>query len=127
MTPAFCAEVCGLSNYLYFGVEYGNECWCDNSIPSRAVLTDPSECNFPCAGDSSQMCGGTLALNLWNGTYVNKTARAESETALTAGLDERMHGENMPLGNRFYNPEPRLLASVRRIIEPTREGNEKRL
>lgn len=124
MTPAFCAEVCGLSNYLYFGVEYGNECWCDNLIPPTAVFTDPSECNFPCAGDSSQMCGGTLALNLWKGTYVNKTARAKSETAPTASLDERMHGENMPLGNRFYNQGLRLLAPVRRVTKPARESDK---
>lgn len=122
MTPAFCAEICGLSNYLYYGVEYGNECWCDNSITSGAAFVDPSKCNLSCAGDATQSCGGTLTMNLWNGTYsTNMTGSAASQKVLRPGLDGSRLGVNMPLEDRFYRPEPRLMSLVRPVPAPVKD------
>lgn len=126
MTPALCAGICGMSNYRYFGVEYGDECWCDNSIaPGAVLLSNSSQCNFPCPGDSKQTCGGLLSLNLWNGTDVDMAAYGESQEVLTPGLDRSQFGENMPVENRFYNPEPRLLSLVRPVPQPMRECDDK--
>lgn len=90
MTPAFCAEICGMSNFLFFGVEYGNECWCDNSIAPWAVFINASECNVPCAGNSSQTCGGKMALSLWNGTYIDRKAGVK--------VNGQLYGENTTVG-----------------------------
>jgi hypothetical protein len=61
MTAQKCAEHC--SNYSYFGVEYGRECWCGNSPPETPA--PESECSFPCAGDSTQICGAGNRINVW--------------------------------------------------------------
>lgn len=117
MTPVFCAGICGMSNFMYFGVEYGRECWCGNSVaPEATLLSDSSQCNYPCAGDSTQVCGGWYTLNLYNGTRINTAASASGELqeALKAGLDGSRLGANMPVEDRFYRPEPRLTSLVGR-------------
>lgn len=86
MTPDLCAEVCGMSNFLYFGVENGNECWCDNSLSPKTVDIDQSNCNWPCSGDSSKTCGAKLTFNLYNGTYIN-TPLARLQEDLVPQLD----------------------------------------
>ena len=49
------------------GVEYSSECYCGNKINSAqgaAPVTD-GRCKMPCAGDSSELCGGSYGLNLY--------------------------------------------------------------
>ncbi|KKA29005.1 hypothetical protein TD95_004681 [Thielaviopsis punctulata] len=59
------AEIC-LANcvgYLYFGTEYGNECWCGNNKPD--LLADATDCSMVCAGDDEQLCGGPDRLTVY--------------------------------------------------------------
>ena len=56
MTPQLCSTLCG-SDYKYFGVQWTYECFCGNAYGSLGNATD-SDCNTPCSGDSSTMCGG---------------------------------------------------------------------
>lgn len=58
-----CAEFC--SNYKYFGTEYAYECYCADSLDPSSSEADPSECNMPCSGDASQLCGGPNRLSLY--------------------------------------------------------------
>ncbi|CAI4210256.1 unnamed protein product [Parascedosporium putredinis] len=58
-----CAEFC--SNYKYFGTEYASECYCADSLDPSSSEADPSECNMPCSGDASQLCGGPNRLSLY--------------------------------------------------------------
>lgn len=69
MTPESCFNICGTSNYLYAGLEYGDECWCGDGVSSAATLVDPSRCNVNCTGDATRTCGGREVLYLYNGTY----------------------------------------------------------
>lgn len=70
MTISKCLSKCW--NYKYAGVEYGQECWCGNSLNTvgnagatpSANLTD-SKCNFKCPGNSSEFCGAGGAMNLY--------------------------------------------------------------
>merc|ERR1712225_118817 len=62
MTPAACRTSC--VGFVYYGVEYGSECWCGNSFPSSTVVS--TQCVMPCSGDGSQICGGSYALNMYN-------------------------------------------------------------
>jgi hypothetical protein len=50
-----CSTFC--NGYMYFGVEYGAECYCGNALPLSAIPHPDSECNMPCAGNSKQVCG----------------------------------------------------------------------
>lgn len=97
MTPSLCAGVCGMSNFMFFGVEYGNECWCGNDITPGAKFVDSSKCNLPCAGDKTTNCGGQLAMSLWNGTYNNIAGFTVSTQMLTPGLDGDRFGDKMAL------------------------------
>ena len=42
----------------------GKECWCGDSAPEDRVTAD-SECNNPCPGDPSQICGGFWRINVF--------------------------------------------------------------
>ncbi len=41
------------------------ECWCAENIAGIAQKLDDKECNFPCAGNKTQACGGQLKLNVY--------------------------------------------------------------
>lgn len=60
MTPQVCSAYCTNAGYEVSGVEYGSQCYCDHVVPSVGA----SNCNVPCSGDSSQVCGGANALNV---------------------------------------------------------------
>ncbi|KAG9023244.1 hypothetical protein FS837_005893 [Tulasnella sp. UAMH 9824] len=94
MTPALCAANC--AGYTYFGTEYGNECYCGNALTNN-VPTPVSECDFNCAGDASQKCGGGWRLTLYQaawtnlGCYVDQPARtlngaSKIDNAMTVGM-----------------------------------------
>ena len=58
-------------DYFYFGLQFGNECYCGNEFGSHGRAPE-EECNKPCLKDSRQMCGGTLR----NSVYRVKNYRA---------------------------------------------------
>ncbi|XWW92620.1 hypothetical protein V2A60_000545 [Cordyceps javanica] len=67
MTVPACLRFCqdGDTKYRYAGVEWSRECWCAQSISGIAQKLDDAECNFPCAGNKTQACGGQLKLNVY--------------------------------------------------------------
>ena len=62
MTPAACRTSC--VGYTYYGVEFGQECWCGNTFASGTVLS--YSCGTPCTGNNAQICGGNYAMNIYN-------------------------------------------------------------
>ena len=73
MTPDVCNKICVASNYKYFGVEYGAECFCGNKLPSRKLKDNMSKCNMNCRGDTKQKCGASWRIN------ISKTKRMYKE------------------------------------------------
>lgn len=63
MTAASCIAFCSSEGYSLAGTEYTAECYCGLSLP--AVPGDPSSCNMPCSGDSTQACGGPDRLSVY--------------------------------------------------------------
>lgn len=63
-TPTSCLALCTKSGFQYGGSEFGNECWCGNTLTSP-IARPESDCNLPCSGDNTQTCGGSLALALY--------------------------------------------------------------
>lgn len=67
LTTQECSQLC--EGYTYYGVEYAGECYCGNEIASGAFRAAAVEdCDVPCLGDSTQMCGGSMKLNVFSRT-----------------------------------------------------------
>ncbi|KUJ19463.1 WSC-domain-containing protein [Mollisia scopiformis] len=64
MTLESCAAFC--SKYTMFGVEYGRECYCGNTLAAGSVAaTNQADCSFKCPGDATEYCGAGNRLQLY--------------------------------------------------------------
>jgi len=57
MTIQWCVDKCYTLMMSYAGLQYSDECWCGMSYGLYGKLGD-FECNYPCAGEPKQKCGG---------------------------------------------------------------------
>jgi len=64
VTNTKCVAYCEARGFSMAGTEYGGQCFCGNSMSEENKLED-SKCAMPCEGDASQMCGGGLALSVY--------------------------------------------------------------
>lgn len=72
MTVGFCQQYCKARGYRLAGVEYAQECHCDNFINPTAV-TGTRQCGSVCGGTLSkggqqEICGGVQSINVYNNT-----------------------------------------------------------
>ncbi|KAL8777063.1 MAG: hypothetical protein Q9194_002771 [Teloschistes cf. exilis] len=63
MTVEKCAASC--SAFPLFGVEYGRECFCGQSLNAGSVLAAETDCSFKCPGNSAETCGAGNRLNVY--------------------------------------------------------------
>ncbi|KAM0811205.1 putative WSC domain-containing protein [Seiridium cardinale] len=63
MTVEKCAASC--SQYSYFGIENGNECFCGLSLNSSVSPVSESQCGKPCPGDRIESCGDANRLSVY--------------------------------------------------------------
>jgi hypothetical protein len=96
MTVGSCISFCEAKGYSYAGLEYASQCYCGNSVASdRAPQTGLlGNCFSPCAGDSSEYCGGGSALSIYqsckstgscrNNNYNGPSGAAVSSAASSA-------------------------------------------
>ena len=66
MTLESCQSFCADADFEYFGVEYARECYCGNSFNPGSVPAPDTDCNFPCAGDASELCGAGNRLSIYS-------------------------------------------------------------
>ncbi|EGZ78311.1 hypothetical protein NEUTE2DRAFT_80748 [Neurospora tetrasperma FGSC 2509] len=52
--------------YRFAGLEYSRECWCASQLFSLSSKVADAECNLPCDGDESQVCGGNLRISVYD-------------------------------------------------------------
>ncbi|KAG9044270.1 hypothetical protein FS837_008421 [Tulasnella sp. UAMH 9824] len=81
MTVGMCQTFCGGSGFIYAGVENKVECYCGNTLTvnSPAPSTD---CQAPCGGDATQICGGSLN---WRMTIYKYTSPTPQPTYTSVG------------------------------------------
>lgn len=65
MTVPLCLSYCQSSGYNWAGLEYTRECYCAQHLSALSTHYPDSECSLPCMGNSSQLCGGPLALSVY--------------------------------------------------------------
>ena len=68
-TRAICNAHC--KGYKYYGVQDGSKCFCSNSYGTTGKKTSDGDCNMPCQGNSSEICGG----NSHNSVYARGNCR----------------------------------------------------
>ncbi|KAK4034106.1 glyoxal oxidase N-terminus-domain-containing protein [Parachaetomium inaequale] len=73
MTPKMCLDRCAEFGYHAAGMEYGEECYCGdpaNMATRGSTFRPETECNIPCVGNASAICGGLARLTtyFWTGT-----------------------------------------------------------
>lgn len=68
MTVEMCHDRCQSMSYSLFGVEYGRECYCGNSLTDTAVQApELYECKRSfCPGDKTEFCGAGSRLLLYS-------------------------------------------------------------
>ncbi|PON28441.1 hypothetical protein TGAM01_v202935 [Trichoderma gamsii] len=60
-----CIDHCTSGGYKLAGTENGRECWCGSSIRDDAVRLPESQCGKPCQGQSTELCGGSWAIDVF--------------------------------------------------------------
>ena len=66
MTIEMCLSICREKNYKYAGLQWQCECHCGNEPEIEFEPAWFGKCSDRCAGDSSQICGGSEAMNVWS-------------------------------------------------------------
>lgn len=74
-TVTTCATFCGSQGnlatpgpaYTYMALDRGGNCGCGNIKEQRSQLLPPTNCNSPCSGDTTQMCGGPVTPDGYRG------------------------------------------------------------
>ncbi|KAF7543009.1 hypothetical protein G7Z17_g11090 [Cylindrodendrum hubeiense] len=65
-TPEKCIATCIANGFTVAGMEYSEECYCGNALNNGASKTSESDCNMPCSGDATQLCGAGNRLSLYS-------------------------------------------------------------
>ena len=112
MTPALCGQLCDAKgSFLFFGVQYGAECWCGND-PFRWAPVE--YCDYPCAGDDNTICGGFYSSSVY--AYVtidfSKTITATLSTTTTAPSTATTANEAIDAIDAITTPDTAQLAVV---------------
>ena len=68
MTIEACTAACSKAGYNYAGVEYADECYCDNTLQEYAALVTDGRCSMSCNGDNNETCGGPNGINIYQHT-----------------------------------------------------------
>lgn len=102
MTPKQCLDKCADYGYMAGGLEYGQECYCGdpaNIEVSGSEFVDESECNVPCAGNASAICGGGghLSTYFWEGDPFYSWEFPEAGTAAAGSYEQFVGGVCIPL------------------------------
>ncbi|OWY46760.1 WSC-like protein [Alternaria alternata] len=63
MTVERCGTLC--AGFNYFGVQWGQECYCGNTFKYATQHKPESDCSRPCTGDKNQKCGGSHRSNVY--------------------------------------------------------------
>lgn len=84
MTLESCLGACANGGYQYGGTQYGQQCYCGNTISNNlGKQIAESSCSSVCAGDSTEKCGGSWALSLYRSTAAASPTTTTTTTTST--------------------------------------------
>ena len=84
MTIENCQDACHASKYALSGVEYSQECYCDNALKNGGGPAPDGDalCDMSCNGDPTETCGGPNRLNVFS--YVGGATSSATTTTASA-------------------------------------------
>ncbi|KAJ7720041.1 hypothetical protein B0H16DRAFT_1793954 [Mycena metata] len=65
MTVESCINFCIGKNFILAGVEFAQQCYCDNFLENGATTAPLSDCNMACTGNPKETCGAGNRLNVF--------------------------------------------------------------
>uniref|UniRef100_A0A1I8G8W0 WSC domain-containing protein n=1 Tax=Macrostomum lignano TaxID=282301 RepID=A0A1I8G8W0_9PLAT len=78
MTQDFCSSFCALGGFPYFGLQFASACYCSWDFGSLGPAKE-SDCDRPCNGNSSQICGGSWRNSVFALTYPKRSCFKQSQ------------------------------------------------
>ena len=82
LTPDACFLTCARKGFRYAGLQYSRSCVCGNRYGKYGKADN---CNMPCTGDKSKICGGSWANSVYNVSGIR--ARAISHQGMELNTD----------------------------------------
>ncbi|KAJ7678763.1 glycosyl hydrolase catalytic core-domain-containing protein [Mycena rosella] len=83
-TPQTCIAFCSGNGYTMAGVEFGQECWCGSSynpVAGTVQSAADADCSSPCTGDSTQTCGGSSRIQVYQSSAGTTTTATATPTS----------------------------------------------
>ncbi|KJA19113.1 hypothetical protein HYPSUDRAFT_144137 [Hypholoma sublateritium FD-334 SS-4] len=62
MTIETCIAFCGAADFVFAGIEFGH---CDSTIQIPSVQEPATDCDMACSGNSTELCGGPVRINIF--------------------------------------------------------------
>lgn len=86
VTIEVCQAACVAQGYMLAGLEFANECYCDNVLRNGGKLAPDGNagCNMSCAGNNKEICGGPDRLSLYNCTLPTKPSTTSAAPTASA-------------------------------------------
>ena len=114
LTVEKCVASCKSQGYTIAGMEYANQCFCDNLLRHAPTQLTDSKCNMGCAGNATEKCGAGNILSVY------------SNGPVTAGADPQIQKTGLP-GNWKYigclSDSAQARAFPYQIVQPTNNSN----
>ncbi|GLC68280.1 hypothetical protein PLESTF_000671300 [Pleodorina starrii] len=68
MTVAICRKEAEARGFYLYGLEAGRECYGGDNLTRATALGLSTQCDWPCAGESCEVCGGNWAILIYTTT-----------------------------------------------------------
>ena len=101
MTINKCINICSSRGFKLAGVEYSKECFCSQELRNGASLDLISgQCNMGCGGDSTVLCGGPNAIQLYTNPNAVASPTASPSAVVSVAPAGPTPATNLPSGWR---------------------------
>lgn len=89
LTVDRCISICLAEGYEFAGLQNGAECFCGDETYNEQGPADESQCNVPCNGEPSQICGGSFRISV----YATGFGTTSAPFPRSSGILDDPHGE----------------------------------
>ncbi|KAI8680789.1 hypothetical protein NCS56_00484900 [Fusarium sp. Ph1] len=91
LTIPKCEDTCYRAQFEFAGVKEGNECWCSSFVAGERTRNE-TNCNTPCSGDKTKMCGSKNLINVFASDW-KTTSEVNEETSTEADATTKVESQ----------------------------------